>query len=147
MKIIVSVFFLAALVTITSLLMSSSFHNECKDIYEEHGTTGSFVLYDHKNDSYDYCNEIRCEKRFCPASTFKIPNSIIGLETGAIDPDEKFKWDGKQRAIPSWNQDHGQQVHYHRMLIERLFLFLVLYLLLFLILNYLKKLVREELDT
>jgi beta-lactamase class D len=113
MKIIVSVFFLAALVTITSLLMSSSFHNECKDIYEEHGTTGSFVLYDHKNDSYDYCDEKRCEKRFCPASTFKIPNSIIGLETGAIDPEEKFKWDGKQRAIPSWNQDHVLKSAYH----------------------------------
>ena len=41
--------------------------------------------------------------RFLPASTFKIVNSLIGLETGRIS-DEKMviKWDGIKR----WNEDH-----------------------------------------
>lgn len=42
-----------------------------------------------------------------PMSTFKIPNTIIGLETGVIT-DEKFalKWDGKKTRREAWNQDH-----------------------------------------
>src|SRR5260221_8767466 len=43
-----------------------------------------------------------------PASTFKIPNSIIALETGVVtDPDKDvFKWDGVTRSIEAWNRDH-----------------------------------------
>jgi beta-lactamase class D len=40
-----------------------------------------------------------------PASTFKIPNSLIGLETGTVTLDYKFKWDGKPRRLKSWEQD------------------------------------------
>lgn len=42
-----------------------------------------------------------------PASTFKIPNSLIGLETGVIT-DERFTlpWDGQERQIAAWNRDH-----------------------------------------
>jgi beta-lactamase class D len=49
----------------------------------------------------------RADARFMPASTFKIPNTLIGLETGVI-PDASFTlpWDGTERAIASWNQDH-----------------------------------------
>jgi beta-lactamase class D len=43
-------------------------------------------------------------KAFLPASTFKILNSLISLETGAI-PDKKviLTWDGIQRQVPEWN--------------------------------------------
>ncbi len=43
-----------------------------------------------------------------PASTFKIPNSVIALETGVVaDPDKDiFKWDGVTRGIKEWNRDH-----------------------------------------
>ena len=44
-------------------------------------TKGTFVLYDSKNNRYVRHNESRCRRRFTPASTFKIPNSLIGLET------------------------------------------------------------------
>jgi beta-lactamase class D len=42
-----------------------------------------------------------------PASTFKIPNSLIGLETGVI-PDSNYviKWDGKPGFIKEWDHDH-----------------------------------------
>jgi beta-lactamase class D len=45
--------------------------------------------------------------RLSPCSTFKIPNSIIGLETGVI-PDAAFvlKWDGQKRPVEAWNRDH-----------------------------------------
>ena len=43
-----------------------------------------------------------------PASTFKIPNSLIALETGVVDDPDKdvFKWDGVTRSIEAWNKDH-----------------------------------------
>jgi beta-lactamase class D len=71
------------------------------------GFKGAFVLYDLNGNHYIRYNPERCAERFIPASTYKIMNSLIGLETGVI-PDEKFviKWDGTQYAIPAWNQDH-----------------------------------------
>jgi beta-lactamase class D len=69
--------------------------------------TGVFVLYDLNNDHYSRYNPERCAERFLPASTFKILNSLIGLETGVI-PDENYviKWDGTQYENSAWNQDH-----------------------------------------
>jgi beta-lactamase class D len=46
--------------------------------------TGAFVLYTPQENQYIYYNEERCNHNFPPMSTFKIPNSIISLETGAI---------------------------------------------------------------
>lgn len=52
------------------------------------------------------CNPERAAKRFLPASTFKIANALIGLETGAVrDEREVTPWDGTRRAVPAWNQD------------------------------------------
>jgi beta-lactamase class D len=69
--------------------------------------TGAFVLYDLNNDHYSRYNPERCAERFLPASTFKILNSLIGLETGVI-PDEDYviKWDGTQYENSAWNRDH-----------------------------------------
>src|SRR5689334_22331825 len=57
-------------------------------------TTGAFVLYDLKNNRYLRHNPARCRQRFSPYSTFKIPNSLIGLETKVIaDADYLIRWD------------------------------------------------------
>ncbi|MDZ7764604.1 MAG: class D beta-lactamase [Melioribacteraceae bacterium] len=55
-------------------------------------------------------NEERCEQSFLPASTFKIPNSLIALEEKII-PDENFviKWDSVDRGWEKWNMDHNLQ--------------------------------------
>jgi beta-lactamase class D len=48
-----------------------------------------------------------CATRLSPASTYKIPHALIGLETGAVTPTTVEKWDGVQRPDqPKWNQDH-----------------------------------------
>ncbi len=48
----------------------------------------------------------RVDRRFLPASTFKIPNSLIILETGVVlDPyADVLAWDGVERS-PGWDQD------------------------------------------
>lgn len=46
-------------------------------------------------------------RRLPPCSTFKIYNTLIGLELGLIsDPDAPwYQWDGVHRDIEGWNQD------------------------------------------
>ena len=76
--------------------------------FADEGTTGTFVGY--KVDEYLILasDKDRSGEGMLPASTFKIPNSIIALETGVVaDPDkEVFKWDGVVRSIEAWNRDH-----------------------------------------
>ena len=49
-----------------------------------------------------------CATRLSPASTYKVPHALIGLETGAITPETIEKWDGtRHRDQPKWNQDHS----------------------------------------
>src|SRR4030081_3072532 len=72
------------------------------------GTEGTFVAY--KVDDYLIIasDKGRSGEAKLPASTFKIPNSLIALETGVVaDPDKDvFKWDGVTRSIEAWNKDH-----------------------------------------
>ncbi|MBN1814974.1 MAG: class D beta-lactamase, partial [Anaerolineae bacterium] len=43
-----------------------------------------FVMLDVASNQYSRYNPEQCAKRMSPCSTFKIPNSLIGLETGVI---------------------------------------------------------------
>jgi beta-lactamase class D len=76
--------------------------------FTDAGTVGTFVGY--KVDDYLIIasDKDRSGEAKLPASTFKIPNSLIALETGVVgDPDKDvFKWDGVVRSIEGWNRDH-----------------------------------------
>ncbi len=74
------------------------------------GMNGSFVLFDAKANCYVRHNPEQCARRFSPASTFKILNSLIGLETGVI-PDEHYviPWDSVRRTVPDWNRSHDME--------------------------------------
>ncbi len=71
------------------------------------GVTGTFVLFEPAADRTLAFNEARAAERFLPASTFKIPHALIGLETGAVaDEHEVFRWDGKPKRFDAWERDH-----------------------------------------
>jgi beta-lactamase class D len=76
--------------------------------FADDGTQGTFVGY--KVDDYLVISsdKTRSGEPKLPASTFKVPNSLIALETGVVeDPDKDvFKWDGVKRPIEAWNKDH-----------------------------------------
>jgi beta-lactamase class D len=80
--------------------------NDFKKFYDQYKVEGSFVLFDQTNDEFIFYNQSQYKQQFTPASTFKICNSLIGLETGVIE-DENFviPWDSITRWIPAWNQD------------------------------------------
>ncbi len=51
-------------------------------------------------------NETRASERFVPASTFKIANSLIGLEVGAVrDVEEVLPYGGRPQRLKSWEKD------------------------------------------
>ena len=72
------------------------------------GTSGTLVGYKTSDYLIVASDTDRSGEAKLPASTFKIPNSLIALETGVVaDPDKDvFKWDGVTREIAAWNQDH-----------------------------------------
>jgi beta-lactamase class D len=74
--------------------------------FENHN--GAFVLLDNSENKYFRINEERCSQRVLPASTFKIPNSIIGIETGVIK-DENFviEWDKIERGNKEWDKNNS----------------------------------------
>ena len=75
--------------------------------FEDYGVKGCFLIYDMKNDIYQIYNSSRCEQGFLPASTFKILNSLIGLETGVItDENMVIPWNGVASSVEEWNRDH-----------------------------------------
>ena len=76
------------------------------------GLKGTFVLYDAQHRSYIRHDPGRAAERFFPCSTFKIPNSLIALET-AVAPDAGFlipydaQRDPQQPGwLPDWPRDH-----------------------------------------
>lgn len=75
--------------------------------FEEQGAVGAFVLYDERRERLIQYNPERSRQGFPPASTFKILNALIALETGVVSPDEVVPWDGVVRiGWDKWQQDH-----------------------------------------
>jgi beta-lactamase class D len=79
-------------------------------------TSGAFVSLDLKSGAYFRVNPAGCAVRHSPFSTFKIPSSLIALETGVVkDPAERWHWDPAKYPPPSpapggdyvrlWQQD------------------------------------------
>ncbi|WP_202081313.1 class D beta-lactamase [Caldalkalibacillus salinus] len=80
-------------------------HMEVDQFFE--GKDGTFVFRDMNKESTYIYNEERANQAFAPQSTFKVPHSLIGLQVGAVVDEYDIKyWDGKERAIEVWNQDH-----------------------------------------
>jgi beta-lactamase class D len=67
---------------------------------------GSILIYDQQKSQIFQYNPSRNRTSFPAASTFKIPNSLIALETGVIkDELALLTWDGIERTLPQWNRD------------------------------------------
>lgn len=76
--------------------------------FRDVGTEGVFVVRRARRGSLLASDEQRARRAYLPASTFKIPNSLIAIETGVVaDADHPtFGWDGVTREFEAWNRDH-----------------------------------------
>ena len=80
-------------------------HEEWGDVFKQHGVeNGCFIIRDHTHESINYYNKERCIRRFSPASTFKIFNSLVALEEG-VAQDETF-------TLPNGNPQPGPKFDY-----------------------------------
>lgn len=78
--------------------------------FERFDAAGTFVVYNRSRDQFIRYNPERAEQRFIPASTFKIFNSLVALETGVIeDVNTVLPWDSVQRRFTGWNRDHNMR--------------------------------------
>lgn len=85
-------------------IMISEFPN-IEEILKKANVSGSVLISEGTNE-YITNNIQRSDSAFLPASTFKIPNSIIALELGnAEDENTILQWDGTVRNNENWNKD------------------------------------------
>ncbi len=77
-----------------------------KKYFDENKVDGCFTMFNNADGKVTVYNMNLDTQRFSPASTFKIVNSLIGLQTGRIT-DEKMliKWDGIKGPVDAWNKD------------------------------------------
>jgi beta-lactamase class D len=74
--------------------------------FAKRGLTGTMVLASLRGGQTFVHNETRARRRFIAASTFKIPNTLIGLEEKAVESaDSRFAWDGTRHRFPAHNGD------------------------------------------
>ncbi len=79
---------------------------EWKKIFAKYHVEGTFILKDISNGTVNIFNHKRADSLFVPASTFKILNSLIALQTSAISAiNDTIKWDGKDKGWTAWNKD------------------------------------------
>ena len=71
------------------------------------GYSPAFVVYNRSTEKLSTVDPVRSAQRLTPCSTFKIYNTLIGLELGLIKgPDDPwYKWDGVKRDFEGWNKD------------------------------------------
>lgn len=80
--------------------------NSIKQYFDQNHVNGCFALYDNGTGRFTVYNLKRYrDSTYMPASTFKIINSLIGLQTGVISSDSMvISWDGIKRR-PQWDKD------------------------------------------
>src|SRR3954470_21444769 len=100
----------AAFLSVASLV-SCSINNVTQDdaikkYFEQEHVTGTFGMFDNGQGQFTIYNLSRFkDSAYLPASTFKIVNSLIGIQTGVISNEKMvIPWDGIKRR-PEWNKD------------------------------------------
>ena len=87
-------------------LKKAKIDNDLKKYFDSRSVDGCFTMMDNSNGSITVYNMGMDTTRVTPASTFKIVNSLIGLETGKIlNENMIIKWDGVKRSNEDWNKD------------------------------------------
>lgn len=68
--------------------------------FRKHDVTGTFALLSVQDDTLLIHNPARADQEFRPASTFKIPNSLIALEAGAVaDENVVLRWEARKHSV------------------------------------------------
>lgn len=80
---------------------------DLESLFGDYG--GSLVVYDLNDRTYTRVRPERAKERLRPASTFKVLNSLVALQTGVVDEDEVIDWNGQDYGRAEWNRDQTIQ--------------------------------------
>lgn len=84
---------------------AARYRSDWANMISDSGVTGVFVLWEPDSARLQTSDTIRLDSGFLPASTFKIFNSLVALQTGAVaDEHTIIPWDSVVRR-PEWNVD------------------------------------------
>jgi beta-lactamase class D len=100
---------LRQLICILIIFTASTSFAEDKDLaelFKKYDVKGTVVISSLSGEEQYIHNDNRAKEMLSPASTFKIPNSLIALEEKIIlDENEIISWDNVQREMDAWNRD------------------------------------------
>lgn len=84
--------------------------NSYKEYFQSVNADGTIMVYDLNKNLVTLYNKEQSERGILPASTFKIYNALIALET-KVAPTKDFvlKWDGIRYQYPEWNKDQTME--------------------------------------
>lgn len=74
-------------------------------LFRENGVRGTLVVTPLDGATTYIHNDARAATPLLPASTFKVPNTLIALDTGVITETDILKWDGRDKGVAAWNKD------------------------------------------
>lgn len=74
-------------------------------LFSQNKVTGTLVITNLEGTETFLHNRERAAAPFLPASTFKIPHTLIALGEGVISEKDTLRWDGKDTGVPDWNRD------------------------------------------
>ena len=78
---------------------------EVEEVFKKYKVEGTIVIESLNKKKIHIYNDKRASELFSPASTFKIPHSLIALNEGIVKKDSVIVWDKKIREYESWNKD------------------------------------------
>ncbi|MBX9851671.1 MAG: class D beta-lactamase [Cytophagaceae bacterium] len=99
------------LISITSFSQDTvQYLSGLDDLFEEYHVEGSFSMIQLDTNTVTLYDDYEFRKYYSPASTFKILNSLIALETKVLkDENTVIKWDSIERWVPAWNKDQDMK--------------------------------------
>lgn len=84
----------------------SNVDTEIAQVFESRDIAATLLVSSSDGAEQHVYNASRANKRFSPASTFKVLNTLVALQLGIVKSAESpFKWDGSKHSVPSWNRD------------------------------------------
>lgn len=105
---------ISLILTVVSIALSSCYSDNSSnstldsvsEVFHAEEITGTFVAESIDGEISHFYNESRATTRFSPASTFKIPNTLIALNFGVVESKSStFAWDGVDKGLERWNSN------------------------------------------
>ena len=109
MRNIIRFSFLAIAITVSGSAIGQASSSQSKavaEIFLSENIVATLIVASANAEVAHVYNKSRSIERFSPASTFKIPNTLIALDTNVVESKETvFRWDGTDKGLPQWNSD------------------------------------------